>query len=343
MLALTLVFIAAGTAPSAAARPGGAEGQVSVDVVGVAVMEEGMTAEQAHEAALLNARRNALIQAGVDVETAALVRNMELVETAVHSRSAGIVRELDVLEAGPVPDAEPHLYRVRARAVVAPEDATPPGGMTGAWRPAVRMAFSSNLPPDAADSLREGLSGALRRCGLVVVEGGDERPALEVDVNVLAVSSGVGSWVRVRWTASPRAGGGSEAGTESAEGHWTLSGQPRPDREWWQRMAVALAQDAMRLWAAERRTSVVFRGARGARRAALAAALRAVPGAEVEVNEEAAEVRASLPVAGDPLEAMDARLAPGGLADGFVPTRATLTHVAYEPAPAEAPQAGPGD
>ncbi|MHC5034197.1 MAG: hypothetical protein ACYTFZ_04095 [Planctomycetota bacterium] len=93
---------------------------VTVEAVGFAAMTRGTSLKDAHREALLDARRNAVLQAHVAVEATVRVEGMQLAEKRVSARLAGYVEKLEVLEAGVVQGSEPHVYRVRTRAVVCP-------------------------------------------------------------------------------------------------------------------------------------------------------------------------------------------------------------------------------
>jgi hypothetical protein len=81
-------------------------------------MAPGVGLQDAHREALLDARRNAVLQAHVAVEATVRVEGMQLAEKRVSARLAGYVEKLEVLEAGVVQGSEPRVYRVRTRAVV---------------------------------------------------------------------------------------------------------------------------------------------------------------------------------------------------------------------------------
>lgn len=117
--ALPAIVLMAVLCGCAGAGPEGA-GAVTVEAVGFSALDEGKPLSQAHREALLDARRNALLQAHVTLVAETRVRNMRLEEMTVQSRASGRLIRMEVLEAGAVDGAAPPLYRVRVRAVIRP-------------------------------------------------------------------------------------------------------------------------------------------------------------------------------------------------------------------------------
>jgi len=126
---------------------------VVVEALGFCALDAGKTTAEAHREALLDARRNAVIQAHVFLRVETRVENMQLRERILYSRATGYVEEIHVWEAGVMPDTDPPVYRVRVRAVVrrteAPE-AAESYRAAGAEQFHVRDAMSESVNPARA-------------------------------------------------------------------------------------------------------------------------------------------------------------------------------------------------
>jgi hypothetical protein len=321
---------------------------VIVEVLGFAPLTKGKSIQQVHSEALRDARRNALIQAHSMLEVESLVEEMRLTEEVVRSRAAGYVQEMEVLEAGPVPDADPPTYRVRARALVRPLPqmsvaAVPPLGSQDVWRPKLKVLLTSNLPGAEHEAgFRSELILALRRCGVDVVPPDEPAPVLVSRVRVTATGSGQKQWTRIVWemgAADPAEAQGEEGALPSVLGDWMVTEAVSPDGSWWQRVAVAVAQDAVRLWAAPRDTTVTVVGTNELQARKLAEALGTAPGARVELADDFSQVRAVVRVAGEPLQAVEALLRAAQVQAALDASRVTLTNLTFKVVPST--EAGP--
>jgi len=329
--------LSAAAEPTASSRPADpfADG-VTVEAIGLAPMPEGTALAEVHRQALLDARRNAVIQAHVIVEAQDRVEGMRLRDSLLRSRALGYVDQLHVWEAGAVPDSRPPVYRVRVRARVRPIPtfsalAALAQSRTDPWQPAVALRIEGNVPGHDLGRVRGILSDALQRCGVVVREPDAQRPALDLRMSVTLDEAGGAGAAVAEWELSV---GAQMAPDELPApgvfvGRWHLDMQA--DRgDPWRRVGMTIAQDAIRLWTAPRRTTVRFLGTSPAQAAALAKSFDRAPDAIVTVAEDRAEVSVELPMSGDPQVAVDGfiRTADVPLAVELAPS--SLTYLTYQ-------------
>lgn len=309
---------------------------ITVEALGFATFEQGKPIEEVHREALLDARRNALLQAQVVVESETLVRDLRLQETLVRSRTAGYVEEMHVLEAGRMSGPDASIYRVRLRAVIRSLPAFA-AGLAGPdrWRPALVLRARSNLSPDEHSAVLSSLAEGLRRCGILIARPEDEGAALVAELLIAAASAAEREWLKVEWRIRPDKTGPIPKGTTPvAQGHWRITERPRPDSAWWQRVAAAIAQDAIRLWSTPRQTVVRVLGTDERQAEKIARAFGRAAGSRVERPEDSSQVVVILSIAGDPLARLGRLLAEAGLSEKAVPVEVSLTRVTYKLVPA---------
>jgi len=307
---------------------------VTVEAVGMAPFGPGVSEADAYREALLDARRNALIQAHVTMQVDSTVHDMRLDRELVRAHTAGYIRKLRVWEAGRVGTDEGSVYRVRVRAIVfsLPTRACltfPGGGADGRWQPAVRLTRGKGLPQGGGE-LREALVESLRRCGVLVVSERSERPALLVRIWTKGGTGPGAQATRVGWDVTlGEPDFESREGQAQISGHWFIVRPSEPDALLWERLGVAIAQDAMRLWCWPRDTVVEFHGVGPDDARVLADAFGRLPGAHIQRLEDARLLRAIMPLAGDPLPAVESVLSRTGLRKVAVLKTSSLTHLTY--------------
>ncbi len=323
----------------------------AVEVLGFATMQDGKTLGEAHREALLDARRNALIQSHVSVDLETRLQDMRLLETVLRTRSTGRVEKIHVLEAGLMKDTVPPVYRVRVRAIVHPLSVLPAAtqsdyGRPDQWQPVVALKLTSDLAPDRQAGFRSSLVRAMGWCGVEVVQADEPRPALVTEVEVLGDPNGKGKALNVHWQMGlgTPADPGRPPAFAPVRGHWHNAEGADPWSLSWERVGVLMAQDAIRLWTAPRHSTVVVRNCNDAH----VRSLRHAFGPEVEVRvEQAAGARrltAELPLAGDPLQALEPTLRKAELAGELKPVETSLTRIVFEfPPPEEPPADAPPD
>ncbi len=112
------------------------------------------------------------------------------------------------------------------------------------------------------------------------------------------------------------------------------------NQEQWRRVGTLIAQDAVRLWATPRTTTVRFLQPSRAQADALARSFGGSPAAQVETADDLSELSVNLPVAGNPATAVAAFVRPAGLSHQVELTGASLTMLTYRCHPAP-PTAAP--
>ncbi|MDP6438522.1 MAG: hypothetical protein QGH74_02710 [Candidatus Brocadiia bacterium] len=312
---------------------------VAVEAIGLATMKGGETVEQAHREALLDARRNALVQAHIVLDAQTRLRNMRIEERLVRSQATGYVEQMHVREAGIVPDSDPPVYRVKVMAMVRPLEGFslhPAHSGPDQWQPVVELALTSDLPPEAERDFSASLEKALRRCGIVVVPAGPLRAGLVLEVRLLRAVGARDQTDRVDWEM----GYGEAPGAKAAKtpgpvsGRWHTSEAIVASSESWERLAALWGQDAVRLWARPRSTTVVFLDAREADIVALSRAFGPAASVHVRKETDSPKLVAELPLAGDPVQALQPVLREAGLAGRGEPVLADMTYLVLRLSPA---------
>lgn len=326
-------FRAHGDTP-AADRAARADDAVVVLAAGIVTMEAGLTVEEAHHRALADARRNALNQAVVDLEAERAVVDRRLAESIVRVHAMGRVRQLNVEEAGLVEGADPPVYRVLVRALVAPRPAAP--GLTGApaacWVPRLALAVSTSEEGAVGGARLDALKRGLAACGVHVVPASSSLPHLIAEVTVAAHSAGGNDWTRIGWLVADPADPSLEAAIAPVSGVWQIAGQVAPDSPEWGRLSVRLAQDSLRAWMLPREASLQLIGMAKEDAEAMVQVLRRSASSRIERALDDATVEAELSVGGCPVAFCDALLQKAGIAGKYVAREASLTGVLYAPA-----------
>ena len=192
------------------------------------------------------------------------------------------------------------------------------------------------VPADQRAAMESALSAGLRRCGISVLAADAAEPALQITAIVSGGTAADSRWDRLDWEV----GGASEVaglpGSGPAQGHWLFSGSSEPADVRLERVALAMAQDAMRLWSSPRPTSIRFIRANQDQ-------VRQIEGAfgkRVESCSQSAdgtwEVNIVAPLAGDPRTAIEPLLTQAGVADRVELGKASLESVTYQFAAAAA-------
>lgn len=305
---------------------------VTVEAVGLYFMSPECSIDDAHRAALMDARANALTQAHVVMDVRAKTLNMRLTEKTIRSYAAGYLIQSNIIRAGIDPDSEPPLYKVVIRAEIAPCSEFLPVqigiGSHNRWRPRVALKFECG-DGDDCDEYRRTLVEGLLRCGMVIAEPEDvtnRYPAIYLTVNInLSGDKSAEPGARASWTMSGDREPGAQMSADAGRvtGGSEISGTIDPESEWWQRIGILIAQDATRLWNTPRLTWVFVE--RGDEKTAKA--LKSIQGfRQVEYSGEGSELMGFLTIAGDPLSAITSALLASGV-DGVEVVSASLFHV----------------
>ena len=339
--------LAAPTPPAApAATPAAAPEAVMVEAVGLAPMPAGSALADVNREALLDARRNAVIQAHVMVLAQDLVQGSRLQESVVRSLALGYVEQMEVWESGPVTGSQPPMYRVRVHALVKPLQTFSAQAALGqnrrdAWQPALTLTMEGNAGARDLDQARATLTDALHRCGLAVQEH-NGAPALALHMTVTADPKS-GRSVVAEWELSVGAvaSGTAERATGGVYvGHWQVDTEGG-GADSWRRMGLMIAQDAIRLWNTPRWTTFRFLNPTPAQAEALTRSLGQAADARVSLADDLSVLTVGMPIAGDPavgggrLRAEGPPVSPGG-------ARRVVPHPTDLQMPARAAPGGPG-
>jgi hypothetical protein len=285
--------------------------------------------------ALLDARRNAVVQAHVIVQEQGRVEGMRLEESLVHSQALGYVEQMEVWEEGPVAGSEPPVYRVRVHAGVRPMQTFSVQEALGqnrrdAWQPALALTIEGSAAAQDQERARTTLADALHRCGIAVQERAGGR-ALELRVSVTADPKAGRSLV-ADWELSAgegASGPGQPAPAGTYVGHWQVDAAGE-GADSWRRMGLMIAQDAVRLWSTPRWTTVRFLTPTPSQAGALAHSLGQAADARVLPAEDQSALTVGLPIAGDPVVAVDAFLKQAGLSRQVELGDSSLTQLTYK-------------
>jgi hypothetical protein len=327
-----VLLLCAGLAAAGAAEQAGA---TPVLVEGRAAIEDEKSRAETHREAVLDARRNALLQAHGRLQFETRVHGMRLEESLVRARAGGYVESMDVLEAGPVSGSDPPIYRVRARARVRPlQESRERSAMAQAraepWRPVLALEIERARGDANAGRIGAALADALDRAGIRVVGAGAEEPAARARVEVALRVEDEEESLRVEWTIDAGSEGGGPVGPGAFRGHWRITGREGSSAEWWRQLGAAMALDALRLWASPRWTVLRFEGAEAAQAEALVGAFRRTPGARLRRDEESGALEAGIPLTGNPADFVRGLLRQAGLADKGQLKTASLTRLTYD-------------
>ncbi len=319
-----------------------------VQVTGLAPMPPGTPVEEARDAALAAARREALRRCCVLVEQTTTVEGHRLGEQRTRERELGYVRSVDIAEEGPVQAEGGPAYRVVAHVGVEPLGAFTVADALSLvrpdpWKPVARLAPAGGQWTEVAKAGREKLTRALRRCGVAVAEEAD-RPAVDVQLEVRRIHGAGGGALEVSWQVEAPAPARAEEPADPVQfrGRWRRAGEGAPGLDWWDGLGVAVAQDVMRLWALPRWATVRFGGVEGERAVELVRAFGVAAG-QVRTDERAGEVVIEVPVTGNPLAAVEAILERAQMREVVELVGADLSRITYRLRGTEAVSEDNGD
>jgi hypothetical protein len=307
---------------------------IVVQAVGFATMETGVSLEQAHETALQNARLNALNQALVELEAEREVVDRRVTESLVRARALGLVREINVEEAGVVAGSDPPVYRVLVRALIsssAGDSAAIAGLPAAGWMPSVALRLSTNEAGGVGAARADGLRRGLAACGVQVVPADSSTPHLLIDVQVVQASGGDNEWTRAAWRVVDPNGPSAEDAVVPLTGKWQVASQAGPESADWKCLAVRLAQDSLKVWLWPRPAKLQVTGLARDDAEALVQTLRRVPSSHIERSLDDATVGAELTVVGCPVAYCGALLDIAGVASRYAVQSASLTNVVFGP------------
>jgi len=324
---------------------------VVVEALGFAAVDEaGMTMAQAHREALLDAQRNAMMQAHVFLRTETVVKNMRVQETRLYSCARGYIEKIHVWEAGIMPDTNPPVYRVRIRAVIGIRDQAEAEeplyvAQDNQWQPLLELRVSSNLPRERQESIRFTLAQAMRNCGIRIAQAHSKRPRLVAEVTVSGGLASQDKPFKVKWQmgfGEAALAANSEA-DNPAKGQWLVVAPGFPTARGWEKLGITLAQEAIRLWAKPRPTLVTFQAAEQEQAQTLVEAFGKSAEVQADKGQTSSTVLVHLMAAGDPLHFIQPALEDAGLADEVELVQCSLTRLTFRFSPADekGPKPGP--
>lgn len=311
-------------------------GIVAVEAIGYATLEPGETLQDVHRKALTDAKLNAVTQAKVSVDVNVKVEDMQLREKGVRTRGMGFIENMEVNEAGLMPYTEPPVYRVRVRALVRSMPAFPAttlrtSDVRDAWKPIVALQLESYLSDEQTLSYRASIAAALRACGVEVVSLTNETPALVTTVQIKRGDEGDKEWLTVDWMMSfgEPVDPTDQWGNPNLRGNWLLAGGSSPSSEWWQRLGVMMAQDAVRLWSAPHPVRIVIESASEEQMTRLSTALGSGAAITVIDGRDPVIHVVTLPLAGNPLNAISSILREAALENELELSASSMAEVLY--------------
>jgi hypothetical protein len=281
---------------------------VVIEAEGFASSKEGLTRSTLHRFALRDARRNALVQAHVILDTDTCIKGFQLEDDTQHFQSAGYVEWMQVLEAGFVPRASPAVYRVRVKACVYPmhrlEGETAFGRVGVQSVPSVVIRFSSNLSEDRYPAIQSSLEESLRRCGLNIIPSGEAEFAAVLEVNISGQPPEDPQSIVLWWEVGDKRHGSERELDEPAAfacGRIHCADYPSQGDKLWQKAGLEIAQDVFQTWITPRPTHFVFRSIHPEHLDAIAAAFGRDAEIRKEKDEDALELDVIVPAAGNSL------------------------------------------
>jgi len=310
---------------------------VLVEASGFSALGGDRKVADVHREALQDALRNAVIQAHVALDVETQLEDMRLKEGGLRSRAMGYVEDMQVREAGLMPYTTPPIYRVRVKATVGPLRAFPPfvdseNREADRWRSVVALSLQSNLSPYREHGFRTALSRSMRWCGITILEPEKDQPALLTEVTISAESDKNDKWLRVDWQIGFGDSGVSEQASASppVRGEWLITHDCGPSSVWWQKMALRMTHDVIRMWGMPRSTCITFIGIDQSQVPLLSRAL----GTSVSIREEktgdSSKLVAYMSLAGDPLRTLLPILEKAGLSGMFEPVHASMTRIDFK-------------
>ena len=235
---------------------------VVVEAEGFAVPNEGLAHPIMHRSALRDARRNAIVQAHVIINTNTYIKGGKVENDIRHFRSAGYVEWMQIMEAGLIPRASPPIYRVRVKACVYPmqrlERETLFGSLIVPSTPSVVLKVSSNLSENRYHTIRPLLATSLSRCGLNILPSGNSEFAVELEVNIDGEPPEDPLNIVITWKVGDSKQKFDEP-TSFPYGQIQCADYPSQTNKIWQMAGLEIAQDVFQTWITPRKTHFVFK------------------------------------------------------------------------------------
>lgn len=309
---------------------------VVVEAEGFASPNEGLARSIVHRFALRDARRNAVVQAHVIIDTDTCIKGFQLENDTQHFRSAGYVEWMQVLEAGLIPEVSPPVYRVRVKACVYPmhrlERETPFGRLGVRSVPSLVLRISSSLSENRYHTIRSLLEKSLRRCGLNIVPSGKAEFAAVLEVNISGEPPEDPQNIVISWKVGDKKHRSKRKFDEPVPfpcGRIHCVDYPSQTNKLWQKAGLEIAQDVFQTWITPRYTHFVFRSIHPEHLDDIAAAFG--PDAEIkkEKDQDGLELNIIVPVAGNSLYLANSVLRATGLKPQFGVAQLSFTRLVF--------------
>ena len=309
---------------------------VVVEAEGFASSNEGLERSILHRFALRDARRNAVVQAHVILDTDTCIKGFQLENDTQHFRSAGYVEWMQVLEAGPVPRASPPVYRVRVKACVYPmhrlERETPFGRVGVGSVPSLVLSISSNLSENCYPAIRSSFEKSLRRCGLNIIPSGKAEFAAVLEVNISGEPLEDPQNIVISWKVGDKKHRSKRKFDEPDPfpcGRIQCADYPSQRNKLWQKAGLEIVQDVFQAWITPRPTHFVFRSIHPEHLDDIATAFGRDAEIRKEKDEDGLKLNIIVSVAGNSLYLANSVLRATGLKPQFEVAHLSFTRLVF--------------
>jgi len=309
---------------------------VVVEAEGFASPNEGLAHSKLHRSALRDARRNAVVQAHVVLETDTYIKGRQLKDCTQHFRSAGYIEWMQLLEAGLVPGASPPVYRVRIKACVYPlhslKRETPFGRVGVRSGPAVVLMVSSNLSEKDYLAIRSSLEKSLRRCGLDIITSRKDKFGAVLEVNISGDTPENPQSIVISWKIGDEKHKSKQKFDEPDSfpcGRIHCADYPSQRSELWQKAGLEIVQDVYQTWVTPRPTHFVFRSISPEHLHDIATAFGQDAEIRKEKGEDGLDLDVNVSVAGNSLDVANSVLRATGLRRQFEVSQLSFTRIVF--------------
>lgn len=309
---------------------------VVVEAEGYASSNEGLAHSKLHRSALRDARRNAVVQAHVFLETDIYIKGRQLKDCTQHFQSVGYVESMQLLEAGLVPGASPPVYRVRIQARVYPLHSLKRGthfSQVGVRSvPAVVLRVSSNLSEKDYLTIRSSLEKNLRRCGLDIIASRKDKFGAVLEVNISGDTPENPQSIVISWKVKDKKHKSKQKFDEPDSfpcGRIHCADYPSQRSELWQKAGLEIVQDVYQTWVTPRPTHFVFRSISPEHLHDIATAFGQDAEIRKEKGEDSFDLDINVPVSGNSLDVANSVLRATGLNGQFEVSQLSFTRIVF--------------
>lgn len=308
---------------------------VVVEAEGYASANEGLSRSELNRSALRDARRNAVVQAHVVLETDTYIKGRQLKNCTQHFQSVGYVESMQLLEAGLVPGASP-VYRVRVKARVYPLhrlERETPFGQVGVWSgPAVVLRVSSNLSKQHYIAIRSSLEKSLRRCGLDIIASRKDKFGAVLEVNISGDTPENPQSIVISWKVKDKKHKSKQKFDEPNSfpcGQIHCADYFCQGSELWQKVGLEIVQDVFQTWVTPRTTHFVFRSISPEHLHDIVTAFGRDAKVSKKKGKDGFDLNINVPVAGNSLGLANSVLRTTGLNGQFEVSQLSFTRIVF--------------